>query len=516
MTSSTSSLPSDLERGTHCDTSSSIKTAPDGTVIIDPTAVQPTIENPYSKEEPNSSEPTILTSFEPGDPENPQNFSLGRKLYHTIVLSMMCFATTMSSSIFTPGFPDIIAKYNVPREVAILTTAIVLVAYAIGPLIWSSVNEAFGRRYAWTISFAGFILFQLCSGIDPNLQTLLIGRFFQGLCGVCTLVTLGASMSDIWKPQQLGLIAPFAISTIFAAPATGPIFGSFLVKWGSFGWLSWLIMILGGILFVLNLFIKETYVPIILKNKAIKMRREGLNVVAPIEATPPTLQNLTRKYILRPFVMLVQDRALLFLSVYSSICYGLLYACLSAFPTIFQHYRQFEFVSSFLPDLSILIGVLVCGTMLALSNKSFLAACQKAGKLVPEKRMESMCIAAVVLPIGLFLLAWTGAFKSVHWIVPCIASVLIAFSTSCVFMVSILYMVNVYKEYAVSALGANAIIRGIIAVLMILTIQVAIERITFQATFSLWGGVALLILPGPFILLKKGEQWRSGSVWGGD
>jgi DHA1 family multidrug resistance protein-like MFS transporter len=155
-------------------------------------------------------------------------------------------------------------------------------------------------------------------------------------------------MSDIWRPQQLGVISPFAISTIFAAPATGPIFGSFLVKWGSFGWLSWLTMILGGILFVLNLFVNETYVPVILRNKAIKMRHEGLNVVAPIEAMPPTLKNLSQNYVIRLFVMLVQDGALLFLSMYSSICYGLLYACLSAFPTSFQHCRHFEFVSSFL------------------------------------------------------------------------------------------------------------------------------------------------------------------------
>jgi hypothetical protein len=61
--------------------------------------------------------------------------------------------------------------------------------------------------------------------------------------------------------------------------------------------------------------------------------------------------------------MLVQDRALLFLWAYSSISYGLLWAFLSSFPTFFTGFRHFNFiVASFIPDISILIGVLVMGT----------------------------------------------------------------------------------------------------------------------------------------------------------
>jgi hypothetical protein len=126
-----------------------------------------------------------------------------------------------------------------------------------------------------------------------------------------------------------------------------------------------------------------------------------------------------------------------------------------------------------------------------------------------------MCIAAVFLPAGLFLLAWTGAYPSVYWILPCFESVNEEFSMSCIFIIGILYMVNIYEQYAVSTLGVNAMIRRLISMLMLMTIQVMIRNIHYFSSdlFILRGGLPLNCPRTVNILLKKGPKWRGASRW---
>ncbi|ANB11800.1 Tpo3p [Sugiyamaella lignohabitans] len=455
-----------------------------------------------------------VKAFEEGDPENPHNFPLSRKLYHTIVLVLFCFTCSMSSAMYTPALGDIEEKYNVTREVALMSTGVLLMGFIIGPIIWSAVNEAFGRWYSWTIGFFLFQLFQIPTGVDPNFRTLLVGRFFQGLFGVSTLVTFGASMSDIWGYKTRGFSAAIAVFSIFAAPALGPFIGSLLVEFAGFGYISWLVMMLGAILLVLNMFVKETAAPVIFHRKAIRMRKEGLNARAPIEEVPPTLMNLATKYCIRPFIMLVEDKALAFLCVYAGISYGLLYTILIALPVTFAEYRHFSFIPTYLPSIAVLVGVVITSLHLCVTNGAYIRAAEKAGVLMlPDQRLKPMMCGAIFLPIGLFIFGWTAPFTNVHWMGPIVGAAIVGYATSIIFIAAIMYMIESYGHFASSAFAANAIIRSMVAVLFLLVFSRMVEAMTLQGAFSFFGGISILIAPGPFILFKYGKVWRSLSKW---
>jgi DHA1 family multidrug resistance protein-like MFS transporter len=212
--------------------------------------------------------------------------------------------------------------------------------------------------------------------------------------------------------------------------------------------------------------------------------------------------------------MLAEDAALLFLSIYGSISYGLLYGFVVAFPIAFSEYRHFGFIEAYLPDITIIIGVLVTTVLLCVTNPKYVRTCESAGKLVPEERLFNMSIAAIGLFIGLFIFAWTASFTWVHWIAPVIAGVIMGFSTSTIFITGILYIVEVYRQYATSALAVYAVLRALIAMMFLLTNRLMIRNMTFQGAFSFFGGLAVIVSPGPFILRRKGKIWRSRSKWG--
>jgi len=57
-------------------------------------------------------------------------------------------------------------------------------------------------------------------------------------------------------------------------PVTGPLIGGFVSEYLGWRWTNWLVMILGGVGWVMCASVKETYGPTLLKRKAAKMRKE--------------------------------------------------------------------------------------------------------------------------------------------------------------------------------------------------------------------------------------------------
>jgi MFS family permease len=57
-------------------------------------------------------------------------------------------------------------------------------------------------------------------------------------------------------------------------PVTGPLIGGFAAQYLGWRWTNWLVLIFGGVAWIMCACIKETYAPALLKKKAAKLRKE--------------------------------------------------------------------------------------------------------------------------------------------------------------------------------------------------------------------------------------------------
>lgn len=133
--------------------------------------------------------------------------------------------------------------------------------------------------------------------------------------------------------------------------------------------------------------------------------------------------------------MLALEPILLLVTVYLSVVYGLLYGLFEAFPLIWADLRGFS------PGLSGLIFVGVgLGTTAGAALNIHLGRRYKElvprwrGSPPPENRLLGAMIGGPVLVVGIFFLGWTGAYKSVPWYVPALATVVIGVSFTLVFI----------------------------------------------------------------------------------
>lgn len=81
--------------------------------------------------------------------------------------------------------------------------------------------------------------------------------------------------------------------------------------------------------------------------------------------------------------------------------------------------------------------------------------------LSPEERLPLTIIGAILMPIALFILAFTS-YPHVHWIGSVIAGVPFGTSQYFIFLCSQTYMLDTYLAHAASALAANAILRALL------------------------------------------------------
>ncbi len=81
------------------------------------------------------------------------------------------------------------------------------------------------------------------------------------------------------------------------------------------------------------------------------------------------------------------------------------------------------------------------------------------GSPPPEAMVCVVCLAAILIPCGEIIFAWTCT-PNVHWIAPIIAGVPFGAGNAAVFIYASNYLVSSYDIYAASALAGNAVLRS--------------------------------------------------------
>lgn len=133
--------------------------------------------------------------------------------------------STFASTLPTSGINAIAAEFNTSVEVANLTTAVFLLGYVFGPLLWAPGSELIGRRPVFIITSIACTLFFIGPALAQNIQTLLVTRFFGGLFASAPLTNSGGTLNDIWNIVARGNAVSVFIAMVFLGPVCGPIVG---------------------------------------------------------------------------------------------------------------------------------------------------------------------------------------------------------------------------------------------------------------------------------------------------
>jgi len=390
----------------------------------------------------------------PDDPMHSQNWPVRQKLYTAAMLGFTTLTAAFGSSIFSAATMVVARSYGVSTTVGILGTSLYVLGFATGPIFWAPFSELKGRRLPLIIAPFGFTIFSIAVASAKDIQTILICRFWSGFFASCPLTCVAAVFSDMFDNRSRGMAITIFSMAVFTGPLLAPFVGGFItmnqdLTWR---WTEWLVAIMGAASFLANItFLRESYAPIILVEKAAELRRRTKNwgIHAKQEEIEIDLRELLEKNFSRPLRMLFTEPIVLLLSIYLAFIYGLLYLFLTAYPLVFQGVHGMNLGVGGLPFFGMITGQLLAGVFIALRQPSYqrkLAA--NNGVPVPEWRLPEVVVGGISFAIGIFWFGWTGYTRDIHWAVPACSGIMIGFGLLSIFLQALNYLVDSYLMFA--------------------------------------------------------------------
>lgn len=512
---------------------------------------RPTLTRTTTAMSTMSLDPTYEVSFDEHDKDDPRDWP---KWYKTWIIfscalstttvyverqNIVVFATTnisksvLYSSAYTSAIPGMMRDLNVSNEyVVLLGLTTYLLGLAVGSVICAPLSEMFGRRPIYLASLALYTLLVIPCALADRIGTILGVRFVAALIGVSTIANAPGSINDIVTEEYRALA--FSIWSIgpMNGPVIGPLVGGFVFQYLGWRWVYWLTLILSGASLLCLFTIKETYEPAILRARAKKMRKETGNPkwwtrydekedLIPLLATS----------LWRPFHMTFTEPILWFWDGYVSIVYGILCrkrdyldadwlhkianieADLSfvAYPIVFGELRGWSSSMVGLSFLGIGLGNLItiaCEPLIRRMINSHRPD-PGTGKPPPEAMVSVICIAAVLIPAGELIFAFTC--QHIFWLVPILAGIPFGAGNGAVFIYGSNYVVGSYGIYAASALAGNTFLRSVFGGCLPLAGKAMYSSLGPRWSGFMLGMLELVCLPIPFIFYKYGHLIRSKS-----
>ncbi|KAJ7136110.1 major facilitator superfamily domain-containing protein [Mycena epipterygia] len=457
------------------------------------------------------------------DPENPRNWSFSKRAFVAFNISFLTFSIYIGSAIYTSSIPGLMAEFNVSLTMATLGLSLYVLAYGIGPMFLSPLQELpiLGRNPVYMATLFLFVVFQIPIVTATNMNTVLAMRFMTGFFGSPALATGGASMADIFPSHQFAYVLGIWALGAVAGPITGPVIGGFAAQAESWRWpMMELLWITSFAVVFLSLFLPETYEPTILLRRAHRLRKltgnPELRTAEERSEESKSAREIVYESLVRPFV-LAKEPALAFANIYLGFVYAIFYLWFEAFPLVFNDIYHFNQGVSGLPFLAFIVSGSLTYTVYCLYQKYHIApryarAAAANTEVAPEIRLEIGLMASIFIPTSVLIFGFSSK-ASIPWIVPVIGAALYLPGIFLNFQSILMYVTSAYPAYAASVLAGNDLFRSTIASVFPLFGRAFFTNLGLGPGSALLAGISFLLMPVFWLLLKYGHVLRQRSKY---
>ena len=123
---------------------------------------------------------------------------------------------------FAPGVPEVMKEFQSTNlELMSFVVSVYLLGYCFGPLLIAPVSELYGRLIVYNVCNVLYVVFTVACAVAPNLESLIVFRFFAGFAGSCPLTIGAGSIADMFVQEQRGA----AMASWSIGPLLGPVVG---------------------------------------------------------------------------------------------------------------------------------------------------------------------------------------------------------------------------------------------------------------------------------------------------
>ncbi|KAF1990129.1 MFS general substrate transporter [Aulographum hederae CBS 113979] len=461
----------------------------------------------------------LVDWYSTDDPENPQNWSSTKKTFIVSVLAFYTFTVYCAGPIYAASVGGgLVEHFGISPVAASLGLGLYVLAYGIGDLLFSPLTEipVIGRNPVYYLTFIVFWALSFPTAVVNSFGGLLALRFWMGFFGSPALANGGATIGDMFSLIYFPYGLSWWVLSAWFGPALGPLMGGFAAMAKGWRWPLWEVVWMSfPVVLALLCFMPETSAPTILLKRARRLRK--LTGDARVQSQSEIDQrNLTASHILvsaliKPMEIMFKDPAIFFVNLYTGYFYGVFYTFFEVFPLVFPPFYGFNLGETGLAFLACLIGV----TIALLGYFAYLHWYMvpdnlRNGFREQEHRLVPAILGSFLLPIGLFMFAWTSD-SNIHWVVPLIAVGIFTMGHFLTMMAIFIYIPFSYPRYAASLFAGNSIWRSGIAGGSVVFARPLFVNLGVHRGVTLLGGLSVFGIIGTIAIYVFGKKLRARS-----
>lgn len=187
----------------------------------------------------------------PHYPVNTQSF-----LFLLVVLSFSVIALS-ATDLYVPSLPEVASQLAHSSTLAQLTLTTYLIGLGLSQFIYGPISDQIGRRPVILAGLAIFLFGSIICSLSPNITSLLVGRFIQGVGIGSAYMLSGVLLSDAHGGNKLAKSLSYLSIVLSLSPAIAPFFGGLIQN--NFGFRGNFIALL--IMAIISLIISALFLP---------------------------------------------------------------------------------------------------------------------------------------------------------------------------------------------------------------------------------------------------------------
>jgi multidrug resistance protein len=217
---------------------------------------------------PSGITPSIKTEHAEGSPSPPKadsepkesspaptpytKFTRNEKRLLTVLLGLATITSPLTATIYFPLLPLLSTHFHTSAQAINLTITIYIIFQALSPAIFGPLSDSLGRRPVYLLTLSLYVVGNLGLAVNKNsYAVLLVLRAIQSLGASAAFAVSYGVVADVCVPSERGqMLGPVSMALNVGA-CVGPVVGGWVAYTsGSYEWVFWALVIIGGILWL--------------------------------------------------------------------------------------------------------------------------------------------------------------------------------------------------------------------------------------------------------------------------
>ncbi|EAW12452.1 putative MFS transporter [Aspergillus clavatus NRRL 1] len=442
-------------------------------------------------------------------------FSSSRQRLILAIITVAGFLGPLAGNIYLPALPILAQAFGVNTTRINVTVTVFMVVFAVGPLFWSSLADWKGRRPLYIISLLIYMAANvLLAALPANYGALIVLRILQAF-GSSAVVSMGAgTVADTTEPKYRARAMSYFVFGPQCGPILGPVIGGALAGNVSWRWIFGFLAILGFCAWLVLVFFLPETLRARVGNGAIYTGQSWL--LFPPTVSSPLAPESDRgpappKPSLKGYWSLFRYPPIGIACVNTAILYSSYFCVAIQLPTALgdvYHWTTTEVGAGYLVvGIAMVIGSVLGGQF---SDWRRARAVSRVGEenVHPESRLDDQIWGLFSASAGLIMFGFFVDY-AIHPVAPLIATFLIGFGMSWMFVASNAFLTSCVPQRAAGAFALGNMLRSPAAAVAAVIIEPLVRRMTWGYCFLGLGLLDLLGIGVMLIVLRiHSPRWR--------